>query len=75
MRRGRPGVAFVYQRRLGGVVTAILIFVVGLAIVAGVVGLMMWVDRVHRRRVERRREAWEASGGVGAEPDDYIGLI
>ena len=42
--------------------TTILIVVVGLAIVAGAVGLMMWVDRVHRRRIQRRREAWKAAG-------------
>jgi uncharacterized iron-regulated membrane protein len=51
------------------VMTAILICVVGLAIVAGVVGLMMWVDRVHGRRVQRRREAWKAAGGVDAYPE------
>jgi hypothetical protein len=53
--------------------TAALVFVVGLAIVAGMVGLMVWMDRVNRRRVERRREAWKAAGGVGPGPDDPIG--
>ena len=52
---------------------ALLISVVSLAIVAGLVGLMIRLERVQRRRIERRREAWKAAGGVGAYPDDYIG--
>ena len=48
----------------------ILIFVVGLAIVAGVVGLMIRLERVDRRRIERRREAWKAEGCVGRCPGD-----
>jgi hypothetical protein len=57
----------------GSNMTAALVFVVGLAIVAGLVGLMMWADRVNRRRVQRRRDAWKASGSVGLEPGDPIG--
>jgi hypothetical protein len=41
----------------GSNMTAALVFVGGLAIVAGLVGLMMWADRVNRRRVQRRRDA------------------
>jgi hypothetical protein len=35
------------------------------------VGIRM--NRVQQRRIERRREAWKAAGGVDAHPDDYIG--
>jgi len=53
--------------------TAALLLVVGLAFVAGLVAVMIRLDRAHRRIVERRREAWKAEGGVGPEPGDYIG--
>jgi hypothetical protein len=53
--------------------TAALIFGVGMAIVAALVGLMIRLERVQRRRIERRREAWKAAGGVDAYPDDYMG--
>ena len=53
--------------------TASLVFVVGLAIVAGLVGLTRWADRVNRRRVQRGRDAWKASGSVGPEPGGPIG--
>jgi hypothetical protein len=53
--------------------TAFLIFAVGLAIVAGLVGLMVRLERIQRRLIERRRKAWEADGGVGPAPDDFIG--
>jgi hypothetical protein len=53
--------------------TAALLLVVGLAIVAGLVGLMICADRVNRRRVQRRRDAWKAAGSVGPEPGDPIG--
>ena len=53
--------------------TAFLIFAVGLAIVAGLVGLMVRLERIQRRLIERRREAWEADGCVGPAPDDFIG--
>jgi hypothetical protein len=52
-------------------VTATLIFVAVIAIIAGVVGVMMRADRVQRRRIQRRRrEAWKAAGGVGPCPGD-----
>ena len=53
--------------------TAALLLVVGLAFVAGLVAVMIRLDRAHRRIVERRREAWKAEGGVGAHPDGFIG--
>lgn len=68
------GVIFTVSAQVGGCfVEVVLILVVGLAIVAVVVGLMVRMDRVNRRRVERRREAWKAAGAVEAYPDDYIG--
>ena len=57
----------------GSSMTAALVFVVGMALVGGLVGLMVWADRVNRRRAQRRREAWKAAGSVGAEPGDPIG--
>ena len=42
--------------------TAALLLVVGLAFVAGLVAVMIRLDRAHRRIVERRREAWKAEG-------------
>ena len=65
---GFTGVALLHQRRLGGVVTTVLIFVVGVAIAAGVVWLMMRMERSHRKRMERHREVWRATGSVGTEP-------
>jgi hypothetical protein len=53
--------------------TAALIFGVGMAIVAAMVCLMIRLERVQRRLIERRREAWKAAGGVDAYPDDYMG--
>ena len=37
------------------------------------IAVMFRLERVQRRLVERRREAWKAAGGVDAYPDDYIG--
>ena len=48
--------------------TTVLIFVVGVAITAGVVWLMMRMERRHRQLIERRREVWRAKGSVGTEP-------
>ena len=53
--------------------TTALIFVVGMAIVAGVVYVMMRMLRSHHQLIERRREARRAEGSVGPGPDDYIG--
>jgi hypothetical protein len=49
-------------------VTAILIFVVAMAIIAGLVWVMVRMERSHRQLIERRREAWRAGGSVGLEP-------
>jgi hypothetical protein len=73
---GRPNGRRLFHRVSAGwgcFVTAVLILSVGLAIVAGLVSLMVRMNRVNRRRSERRREAWKAAGGVDACPDDYIG--
>jgi hypothetical protein len=56
-------------------VTAVLMFVVAMAIIAGMVWVMMRVERSHRQLIERQREAferqheaWRAGGSVGPEP-------
>jgi hypothetical protein len=41
-------------------VAAILILVASLAIIA----VMIRLDRIHRRRIQQRREAWKAAGGI-----------
>ena len=48
--------------------TAFLMFVVGMAIMAGLVWVMLRMQRSHRQMIERRREAWRAGGSVGPEP-------
>ena len=48
--------------------TTVLVFVVGMAIVAGVVYVMMRMLRSHHQLIERRREVWRAKGSVGLEP-------
>jgi hypothetical protein len=58
---------------LGGTVGIIVISVGGLALVAVTVWLMIRSDRVNRERANLRLEAWEAEGGVGAPPSDYLG--
>jgi hypothetical protein len=45
----------------------------GLLLIVWVFRLMSRADRVNRQRVQRRREIWEAEGGPGPEPRDYIG--
>jgi hypothetical protein len=52
--------------------TAILILVVGLVIVTGMVALMVRIDRLNRRLLDRRREAWKAAGGEGPAPGEYM---
>jgi hypothetical protein len=49
-------------------VTVFLMFVVGMAITAGVTWVMMRMERSHRQLIERRREAWRAGGSIGLEP-------
>ncbi|MDT5096404.1 MAG: hypothetical protein QOC76_141 [Mycobacterium sp.] len=53
--------------------TAVLILVVALAILAVVVAVMVRIDRANRRLLDRRREAWKAEGGVGPAPGEYMG--
>jgi hypothetical protein len=48
--------------------TAVLMFVVAMAIIAGLVWVMMRMERRHRQLIERQREAWRAGGSVGPEP-------
>jgi hypothetical protein len=43
-------------------------FVVGIVIIAGVVWVLVRMERSHRQLIERRREAWRAGGSVGPEP-------
>ena len=45
--------------------TIILIGVVAVAFIAGMIWLMMRIDRTSSQRIERRREAWRAGGSVG----------
>jgi hypothetical protein len=63
---------FLYECR-SEAMTAILLVLVGLAFVAGLVAVMIRLERSQRRLIERRREGWEAEGRVGAHPDDFIG--
>ena len=60
------GVAFAQSAQARGcVMTAVLMFVVGMAIIAGLVWVMMRMQRSHRQLIERRREEWRAGGSVG----------
>jgi hypothetical protein len=54
-------------------VTGILIFVVGMAIVAGLFWVWMRMERSRRQRFELRHEAWRAGGSVGAAPGGCSG--
>jgi hypothetical protein len=49
-------------------VTIILMGVVAVAFIAGMIWLVMRIDRASSQRIERRREAWRAGGCVGPEP-------
>jgi hypothetical protein len=76
IRRGQTGVAFATsQQARGCVVTIILIGVVAVAIIAGMIWLMMRIDRASSQRIERRREAWRAGGCVGPGPGGCSGGI
>ena len=48
--------------------TAFLMFVVGMAIMAELVWVMLRMQRSRRQMIERRREAWRAGGSVRPEP-------
>jgi len=56
-------------------VTIILMGVVAVAIIAGMIWLMMRIDRASSQRIERRREAWRAGGCVGPGPGGCSGGI
>ena len=47
------------------------VLLVGVSLV--IIALMIRFERVQHRRIERRREAWKAAGGVDPYPDDYMG--
>ena len=75
-RRGQTGPAFATsQQARGCVVTIILMGVVAVAIIAGMIWLMMRIDRASSQRIERRREAWRAGGCVGPGPGGCSGGI
>ena len=46
---------------------AILIFVAAMAIIAGMIWVMVRMERSHRQRMKRHREAWRAGGSVGLD--------
>jgi hypothetical protein len=74
IRRGQSSVAFAVSAQARGcVVTAVLMIVVGIALVAGLISLLMRLDRASRQRIERRREAWRAWGRVGPGPGAAAG--
>jgi hypothetical protein len=52
---------------------AVLLVGVSLVLIALMITVGIRMNRVQQRRIERRREAWKAAGGVDAHPDDYIG--
>jgi len=56
-------------------VTIILIGVVAVAFIAGMIWLVMRIDRASSQRIERRREAWRAGGCVGPGPGGCSGGI
>jgi hypothetical protein len=51
---------------------AIAISLGGMLVVVAVVRLMIRADRTNRQRAQRRREIWQAEGGAGPDPGDYI---
>jgi hypothetical protein len=50
----------------------VVLVVGGLALVVGVIWLMIKLDRKSRREFQRRRDAWEAAGGVGPSPGEGL---
>jgi hypothetical protein len=45
----------------------------GLLLIVWAVRVMIRVDKVNSERVKRRQELWEAEGGTGPPPGDYMG--
>jgi hypothetical protein len=70
IRRGHTGrsVRLISAQARGCVVTIVLMVVVAMAIIAGLIWVMMRMERSHRQLIERQREAWRAGGSVGPEP-------
>jgi hypothetical protein len=54
-------------------VQAVLVIGASVVIIAVTIAVMIRLERVQRRWIQRRRDAWKAAGGVGPVPDDYIG--
>jgi hypothetical protein len=50
---------------------AVLLVGGSLVIIAVIIAVMIRLERVQRRRIQRRREAWKAAGGVGTCPGDH----
>jgi hypothetical protein len=47
---------------------------VSLVVIAVMIAGMIRLERVQRRRIQRRRDAWKAVGGVGTCPGDHSSL-
>jgi hypothetical protein len=58
----------------GEIMGVIAITVGGLLLIVWVVRLMNRADKVNRQRVQHRQEIWEAEGGTGPHPDNYMPL-
>ena len=54
-------------------VQAVLVVGISGVVIWAMIAVMMRLERVQRRRIQRRREAWKATGGEGSGPDDYMG--
>jgi len=54
------------------VVTTVLIFVVVMAITAGLIWVTMRMERSYRQRVGRHPQAWRAGGASGLPPGSYF---
>lgn len=53
-------------------IQAVAVIGVSLVVIAVITALMIRMSRAERQRIERRREAWQAEGGVGPCPDAYL---
>src|SRR5262245_1895407 len=69
----RVGTLGMERQQEGSNMTAALVLVAGLAFIAGLVAVMIRLERAQRRLIERRREAWKAEGGVGRDPNEFMG--
>ena len=48
---------------------AVILIGGGLAVIIVMLVVCIWMDRINRQRVERRRKAWEEAGCVDPYPD------